>query len=116
VKNNLIRIFSFILVLWMIISVLYNKNWVYRSGFIASLGVCLLLLWVGKRKFGFDKILNVKAYIFAGGLVVSLAIAQIAGWNDSRAISNGSLIGIVLGLIFLYSDGFWMYVTTKKKD
>lgn len=115
-KNNLIRILSFLLALWMFTSALYNVNWEYRSIFVASMVVCLLVLWVGKRKFGLDKILNVKAYIFAGGLVVCLAIAQIAGWNDSRAISNGSLFGIVVGLVFLYSNEFWMYVTTKKKD
>ncbi|KJR44344.1 hypothetical protein UF75_5273 [Desulfosporosinus sp. I2] len=45
-----------------------------------------------------------------------MAIAKIVGWNDSRAISCGSLFGIVIGLIFLYSNEFWMYVTTKKKD
>ncbi|WP_156146607.1 hypothetical protein [Desulfosporosinus sp. I2] len=114
--NNLIRIFSILLALWMVTSALYNVNWEYRAVFIASMVVCLLVLWVGKRKFGLDRILNIKTYIFTGGLVVSLAIAKIVGWNDSRAISCGSLFGIVIGLIFLYSNEFWMYVTTKKKD
>ena len=109
-KNSLIRIFSFLLVLWMFTSALYNANWEYRSVFIASMVVCLLVLWVSKLKFGLDKVLNVKAYIFAGGLVVSLAIAQIVGWNDSRAISNGSLVGIVFGMLF-YSKEFWSKTT-----
>ena len=115
-KNNLIRILAFLIALLMFISALYDVNWIYRSVFSASMVVCLLVLWIGKRKFGLDKMFNVKAYIFAGGLVISLAIAQFVAWNDSRAISNGTLFGIVLGLIFLYSNKFWMYVTPKNRD
>jgi len=81
---------------------------VYRSVYIASTVVSLLVLWVCKQKLGIDKILYVKAYIFTGWLVVSVAIALIVGWNDSRAISNGLLFGIVVGLV-LYSKEFWMY-------
>lgn len=114
-KNNLIRIFIFLLALWMFDSALYNVNWVYRSVFIGSMVVCLLALWVGKRKFGMDRILYVKAYIFTGWLVVSLAIIQIVGWNDSRAISNGSFFGIVVGLIS-YSNEFWNNCKDAKQD
>lgn len=114
-KDNLIRIIIFLLALWMFTSALYNVNWVYRSVFIASMVVCLLVLWVGKRRFGIDKILYVKAYLFTGWLVVSLAIVLIVGWNDSRAISNGSLFGIMVGLI-LYSNEFWSNNKDAKKD
>lgn len=104
--NNLIRIIFILLALWIFDSALYNVNWVYRSVFIASMVVCLLTLWACKRKFGQHKILYVKPYIFAGWFVVSMVIAQIVGWNDSSAISHGSLFGIMVGLI-LYSNEFW---------
>jgi len=116
VKNNLIRIFIFLLAFWMVTSELHNVNWEYRTVFIASMVVCLLVLWVGKCKFGLDKILYVKAYIFTGWLVVSLAIAQIVGWNDSRVIANGSLLGIVYGLILLYSNEHWSNDKDSKLD
>lgn len=114
-KNNITRIFIFLLALWMVISGLYNENWKYRSAFVASMVVCLMVLWASKRKFGLDKILYVKAYIFTGWLVVSLVIAQIIGWYDSRAISNGSLIGIVYGLILLYLNEYWSNGKDAKK-
>lgn len=104
-----------LLPLWLFTSALYNGNWMYRSVFIASMVVCLLGLWVGKRKFGIEKILYVKAYIFAGWLVVSLAIAQIVGWNDLLAISKGSLFGIVGGLIW-YSKESWIYILSVNTD
>lgn len=115
-RNNLIRIFIFLLTLWMVTSELHNMNWEYRSAFIASMVVCLLALWVGKRKFGLDKILYVKAYIFTGWLVVNLAITQIIGWNGSRAILNGSLSGMVYGLILLYSNNYWSHGKDAKPD
>ena len=74
----------------MAVSEVRNVNWEYRPVFVASMVVCLLVLWVGKRKFGLDKILYVKAYIFTVWLVVNLAIVQMIGWNDSRVIVNGS--------------------------
>jgi len=53
--------------------------------------------------------------IFTGWFVVSLAIVQIVGWNDSRAISYGSLFGIVVGLI-LYTNEFWSNSKNAKQD
>jgi hypothetical protein len=100
----------------MVTSAVHNENWVYRSVYISSMVACLLVLWVSKRKFGMDKIFYVKAYIFTGWLVVSLAIAQIVGWNDSRAIANGSLLGIVYGLILLYSNEHWSNDKESKLD
>ena len=44
-----------------------------------------------------------------------MAIALIVGWNDSRAISNGSLFGIMVGLI-LYSNEFWSNGKDAKQD
>ncbi|EGW39203.1 putative membrane protein [Desulfosporosinus sp. OT] len=62
-KNNLIRTIIVLLAFWLLASALYNVNWVYRSVFIATMVVCLLVIWVSKRKFGMDKILYLKAYI-----------------------------------------------------
>jgi len=115
VKNNLLRILFFLIALYSVTTHLLNENLLYRSVYIASMVVCLLVLWVGKQKSGIDKLLYVKAYIFTGWLVVSLAIVVIAGWNDSRAISNGSLVGIIFGLIF-YSNEFWSNNKDVKMD
>jgi len=106
VKNSLIRISVLLLALWVFTSGLHNVNWVYRSAYIASTVVFLLVVWVGKQKFGIDKILYVKAYIFIGWLVVSVAIALIVGWDNYQPIANGSLFGIVFGMFF-YSKEFW---------
>jgi len=100
VKNNLLRILFFLIALYSVSTHLLNENLVYCSVYIASMVVCILVLWVGKHKFGIDKLLYLKAYIFTGWLIVTLTVVMIVGWNDSRAISNGSLVGIVFGLLF----------------
>ena len=108
-KNNLLRILIFLIALYIVTSQLLNENVVYRSVYIVSMVVCLLALWVSKQKFGPDKILYVKAYIFAGWLVVRFAIVLFVGWmvpNWIEAIANGTLFGIVVGLI-LISNEFW---------
>ena len=109
VMNNLLRILIVVIALYIVTTHLLNENMVYRSVYIAFMAVCILALWVSKRKFGSDKILYIKAYIFAGWLVVRFAIVIFVGWmvpNWIEAFANGTLIGIVVGLI-LISNEFW---------
>lgn len=91
--------------MYSVTSHLLKENLAYNSVYIASMVVCLLVLWVGKQKFGIYKLLYVKTYIFTGWLVVIFATVLSIGWNDSKAISNGSLVGIVFGMLF-YSNEF----------